>query len=170
MRFPKPLPDLSRPCFQDEIAALDRLEEVRWPNGPVCPYCGCVSHYDLRRSRPGVRKCADKNCRRQFTVKTNTYVQGFRIPTNIILSAIFLLKGLKDPIKTGRLQVVLGINYKSTIRAKILLNRRIEWFFDENKLQNSYVAAAHLPDEEAFEVRFNMALRAIVREREIYNR
>ena len=31
---------LDAPHFHDEQAAMDRLEAILWPNGPVCPHCG----------------------------------------------------------------------------------------------------------------------------------
>ena len=30
----------SEDLFHDEDKAIEYLEKVRWPNGPVCPHCG----------------------------------------------------------------------------------------------------------------------------------
>lgn len=63
---------LSQAHFHEEAAAFAHLERLLWPEGPVCPHCGSVSgkHYDLRKTRLGLRKCSD--CRKQFTVKVGT--------------------------------------------------------------------------------------------------
>ena len=67
---------LSKPYFHDEAAAFAHLEGILWPEGPVCPHCGSVSgkHYDLRKTRLGLRKCSD--CRKQFTVKVGTVFES----------------------------------------------------------------------------------------------
>jgi hypothetical protein len=39
MRTPKLLSD---PAFHDEEAARACIEEVRWPDGPFCPFCGSL--------------------------------------------------------------------------------------------------------------------------------
>lgn len=49
---------LSKPYFHNEEAAFAYLENVLWPEGPVCPHCGSMGkHYDLRKTRLGLRKC-----------------------------------------------------------------------------------------------------------------
>ena len=30
------------PHFQDEDKAREYLEQMRWPDGPVCPHCGLI--------------------------------------------------------------------------------------------------------------------------------
>lgn len=34
--------ELSHPVYHDEDAARRHLEATRWPDGPVCPYCGLL--------------------------------------------------------------------------------------------------------------------------------
>ena len=62
---------LSKPYFHDEEAAFAHLESVLWPIAPICPHCGSINakHYDLRKTRIGLRKCCEKACRKQFTVR-----------------------------------------------------------------------------------------------------
>jgi hypothetical protein len=34
--------DISKePIYTDANAAREHVEKQRWPNGPVCPHCGC---------------------------------------------------------------------------------------------------------------------------------
>jgi transposase-like protein len=104
---------LSRPYFHDEPKAFEHLEKVLWPNGPVCPHCGSVSgrHYDLRKTRVGLRKCSD--CRKQFTVKVGTVFESAHIPLNKMLQAVYLLCSSKKGISSHQLHRILGVTYKT---------------------------------------------------------
>lgn len=104
---------LSKPYFHDEAKAFEYLESVLWPEGPVCPHCGSVSgkHYDLRKTRMGLRKCSD--CRKQFTVKVGTVFEQAHIPLNKVLQAVYLMTSSKKGISAHQLHRVLEITYKS---------------------------------------------------------
>jgi transposase-like protein len=104
---------LSKPYFHDEAAAFAHLESILWPNGPVCPHCGSISgkHYDLRKTRLGLRKCSD--CRKQFTVKVGTVFESAHIPLNKMLQAVYLLTSSKKGISSHQLHRVLEVQYKT---------------------------------------------------------
>jgi transposase-like protein len=70
----------NKAIYLNEDAALKYLEQLRWPNGTVCPHCGATGAYKLqpkvdskRPVRKGVWKC--KSCRKQFTVKIGTILK-----------------------------------------------------------------------------------------------
>jgi transposase-like protein len=104
---------LSKPYFHDEAKAFEYLESVLWPEGPVCPHCGSVSgkHYDLRKTRLGLRKCSD--CRKQFTVKVGTVFESAHIPLNKMLQAVHLLCSSKKGISAHQLHRILEVQYKT---------------------------------------------------------
>ncbi|MGD0565272.1 MAG: IS1595 family transposase [Roseiarcus sp.] len=104
---------LSKPYFHDDAAAFEHLESVLWSNGPVCPHCGSVSgkHYDLRKTRVGLRKCSD--CRKQFTVKVGTVFESAHIPLNKMLQAIYLMSASKKGVSAHQVHRTLEITYKS---------------------------------------------------------
>lgn len=104
---------LSKPYFHDEAKAFEHLEGVLWPEGPVCPHCGSVSgkHYDLRKTRMGLRKCSD--CRKQFTVKVGTVFEQAHIPLNKMLQAVHLLCSSKKGISAHQLHRILEVQYKT---------------------------------------------------------
>ena len=106
---------LSKPYFHDEAAAFRHLEGVLWPEGPVCPHCGSLNakHYDLGKTRLGLRKCAEKQCRKQFTVKVGTVFESAHIPLNKMLQAVYLMTSSKKGISAHQLHRVLEITYKS---------------------------------------------------------
>src|SRR5208282_5991096 len=104
---------LSKPYFHDEAAAFAHLEGVLWSNGPVCSHCGSTNpkHYDLRKTRVGLRKCAD--CRKQFTVKVGTVFESAHIPLNKMLQAVYLMSASKKGVAAHQLHRILEITYKS---------------------------------------------------------
>ncbi|HEY2010084.1 MAG TPA: transposase [Rhizomicrobium sp.] len=36
-------------CFSDETAARKWFEATWWPDGPVCPRCGSLKHYTIKK-------------------------------------------------------------------------------------------------------------------------
>lgn len=106
---------LSAPHFHDEVKAFEHLESVLWPNGPVCPHCGSINekHYDLRKTRVGLRKCAEKACRKQFTVKVKTVFESAHIPLHKMLQAVYLMASSKKGISSHQMHRILGVQYKS---------------------------------------------------------
>ena len=104
---------LSARYFHCEEAAFEHLEGVVWANGVTCPHCGSMSgkHYDLRKTRIGLRKCSD--CRKQFTVKVGTVFESAHIPLHKMLQAVYLMCASKKGVSAHQLHRVLGITYKS---------------------------------------------------------
>jgi transposase-like protein len=106
---------LSKSYFHDEAAAFEHLESVLWPDGPVCPHCGGLNakHYDLRKTRMGLRKCCEKGCRKQFTVKVGTVFESAHLPLNKMLQAVYLMSASKKGVSSHQLHRVLQITYKA---------------------------------------------------------
>jgi transposase-like protein len=108
---------LDRDYFHDEEAAFAHLEAVLWPNGPVCPHCGCVGRIGkikanpAKRIRIGLHKCGD--CHKQFTVKVGTVFEHGRIPLHKFLQAVHLLCSSKKGISAHQLHRVLEVQYKT---------------------------------------------------------
>lgn len=106
---------LSRPYFHDEKAAFEHLENTLWPEAPICPHCGSVNakHYGLGKTRLGLRKCAEKGCRKQFTVKVGTVFEQAHIPLNKCLLALYLMCASKKGMSAHQLHRTLEISYKA---------------------------------------------------------
>jgi transposase-like protein len=106
---------LSKTYFHDEAAAFEHLESVLWPEGAVCPHCGSLNakHYDLRKTRMGLRKCCEKGCRKQFTVKVGTVFESAHLPLNKMLQAVYLMSASKKGVSSHQLHRVLQITYKA---------------------------------------------------------
>lgn len=105
---------LNQPHFQDEEAARNYLESVRWANGIVCPHCGVVdSFYKLvgQAHRPGLYKCRD--CLKQFSVTVGTVFESSKIKLHIWLQATYLMSASKKGVSSKQLERMLGVTYKT---------------------------------------------------------
>ncbi len=103
---------LTAPYFQDAEKARERLESLRWPDGPVCPHCGSVKAWAIK-TRPGLYKCAEYRCRKQFTVTVGTVFERSRVPLNKWLMAVYLMCSSKKGISSHQLHRTLGVTYKT---------------------------------------------------------
>ena len=108
---------LSKPFFHNEEAAYEHLEAVIWPNGPVCPHCGCVGRISAikpnpeKRVRYGLKKCGD--CKKQFTVKVGTVFEASKVKLHLWLQAVHLMTSSKKGISSHQLHRVLEVTYKT---------------------------------------------------------
>jgi transposase-like protein len=105
---------LNQPHFQDEDKAREYLEALRWPNGVVCPHCGCVGEYyklEGKAHRAGLYKCSD--CREQFTVTVGTLFTDSKVPLHKWLQACYLMSCSKKGISSKQLERMLGVSYKT---------------------------------------------------------
>lgn len=115
--------------LSDADAARAFLEAQRWPDGPVCPFCGVIGEaYRLKAKpnskapvRPGVWKCA--GCRKQFTVTVGTIFEDSHIPLNTWLMALHLMCASKKGMSAHQLHRMLGVTYKSAW----FMAHRIRW-------------------------------------------
>lgn len=106
--------DLSNHIFQDEAKAREYLESVRWPDGPVCAFCGqfdTVKPVGGKSMGPGWYHC--KDCRRKFTVRVGTLYERSHVPLHKWLLATHLLCASKKGISAHQLHRMLGVTYKT---------------------------------------------------------
>lgn len=106
--------NLSSPHFHDEEAAYAYVEARLWPNGPVCPHCGCVeriSKMQGKSTRIGTYKCYQ--CRKPFTVKIGTIFEGSKVAMRLWLQAMYLIAGSKKGISSNQLHRILGVTLKT---------------------------------------------------------
>lgn len=100
------------PCFQNDDEARKVLEGILWPDGPVCPHCGVVNHaYATKRA--GVYRCAEKECRKDFTVTMKTVMERSKIALHKWLQAFHLMCSSKKGISAHQLHRTLDIGYEA---------------------------------------------------------
>lgn len=106
--------DITSPIYNDEDAAREHLEAIRWPNGPICPYCGVVDRVTPLGGKsmgPGWYHC--NACREKFTVRVGTVYERSKIPLHKWVLATHLLCAGKKGVSAHQLHRMLGITYKS---------------------------------------------------------
>jgi transposase-like protein len=106
--------DLTNPAFVDEDKARELLEATRWPDGPVCPFCGqldTVKPLQGNSMGPGWYYCSE--CQDKFTVRVGTLYERSHIPLHKWLLATHLMTSSKKGISAHQLHRMLGITYKS---------------------------------------------------------
>lgn len=102
--------DLTSPVYADEAKAREYLESVRWPDGPVCPHCGCLDAATKlagKAHRAGLYQC--KECSQQFSVTVGTLYERSHIPLNKWLLATHLMAASKKGISAHQLMRTLGL-------------------------------------------------------------
>jgi transposase-like protein len=96
--------------FATDEACAAYLQELRWPQGFVCPACG--EKGDAYRSSRGRLMC--RSCGRQSTVSSGTIFDKTRTPLRIWLAAAWYLTNQKQGVSALGLQRVLGLGSYQT--------------------------------------------------------
>jgi transposase-like protein len=95
--------------FTDRDVCNDFVARLRWPDGPVCPRCGCVEYSYLTTRR--LWKC--KGCKRQYSVKVGTIFEDSALGLDKWLPAIWLIANSKNGISSHELGRALSVTQKS---------------------------------------------------------
>jgi transposase-like protein len=95
--------------FSDLDTCTEFVARLRWPDGPVCPRCGCGDYSYLTTRR--LWKC--KACKRQYSVKVGTIFEDSPLGLDKWLPAIWLIANSKNGISSHELGRALGITQKS---------------------------------------------------------
>ncbi|HUZ30503.1 MAG TPA: IS1595 family transposase [Xanthobacteraceae bacterium] len=102
----------SAPHFRTDDAARTYLERLRWPDGTVCPHCGVIGH-SYKTPTVGRYRCAEKECRKDFTVTVNTPMERSHIALHKWLQAFHLMCSSKKGVSAHQLHRTLAITYRS---------------------------------------------------------
>jgi transposase-like protein len=102
----------SAPYFRDDQAAREYLEKLLWPEGPQCPHCGVVNHA-YKTKRPGVYRCAEPVCRKDFSVTMRTVMERSKIPLHKWLQAFHMMCSSKKGVSAHQISRTLGLRYET---------------------------------------------------------
>ena len=116
--------------FSTEESARGYFEDLRWPNGPVCPHCGNaeagrvykVTANPGKKIRVGLYKCAE--CEQTFTVTVGTVMEDTHLPLNKWLIAFYMVCASKTQVSALQLQRQLEIG---SYRSALFLCHRIRY-------------------------------------------
>ncbi len=99
--------------FPDDAAAEAWIAEIRWPDGPECPRCGCtnVQHSTAHKTMP--YRCRGKGCRRFFSVRVGTVMQDSELGYQEWAIATYLYDTSLKSVSSMKLHRDLGISRKS---------------------------------------------------------
>src|SRR5205823_5169566 len=116
--------------FGTDEKARRYLEEIRWPNGVVCPHCKNadqkriweIAENSEQKIRAGLYHCAE--CDKQFTVTVGTIFEDSHIPLRKWLVAWYLLCSSKKGISSLQIQRMLGLG---SYRTALFMMHRIRY-------------------------------------------
>jgi len=94
--------------FPDEAAARRWFEAARWPDGPVCPGCGCVNAALWLKTRC---KWRCRPCGAEFTVTSGTPMHRTHLPLLTWAQAVYLIVASSKGISAKKLGEMLGVSY-----------------------------------------------------------
>jgi hypothetical protein len=116
--YPKTLLEFERRFATDE-ACREYLEQLRWPEGFVCPACTGRKAWRMER---GLWLCA--GCRRQVSVKAGTIFQDSRLPLRLWFRAMWYVTSQKNGSSAKNIQRLLGLGSYQTAWAWLHKLRR----------------------------------------------
>lgn len=117
--------------YPDEAAAVKFFEQLQWPDGIKCPYCGSTHISDCKYPMP--HRC--RNCRKHFSVRVGTMLEDSKLPLQKWLLAIYILTNSKKGISSIKMAEYLGVTQKT---AWFLAHRiREAWLSDDTKLSGT---------------------------------
>lgn len=96
--------------FPNAETARIYLEGRRWPQGAICPSCGCVERIQTRKLA-GYFRCL--NCKTDFTVRTGTIFERSHVPLDKWLYAMYLMATARKGISSLQLSKELGVTQKT---------------------------------------------------------
>ncbi len=97
--------------FPDEEAARVYFENLRWADGKYCPHCASVSVAEVKNHKPMPYRC--KDCRKHFSVRTDTALEESRLPLQKWLMAMYMMTTARKGIPSTQMAKELGITQKS---------------------------------------------------------
>ena len=109
--FPTSLPGFQQ-VFPDEHACAAYLEDVRWPDGFVCQYCGVQAEPYSFENRAGVLRC--RACQRDTSLTAGTVMERTHTPLCLWFWAAFLVTTHTPGESALQMQRALGIKRYET--------------------------------------------------------
>ena len=129
--------DIQAKAFTDNDVAREAIEALMWPNGPVCPHCGCtgkIGKVEGKSARSGLYYCGD--CKKQFTVTVGTIFERSKVPLSKWWMAIHLMASSKKGMSAHQLHRMLGVAYQTA------------WFM-EHRIRENIDRESHVMTDEA---------------------
>jgi transposase-like protein len=134
--------------FPTEFDAIQYFERYRWRKGKECPYC--ESEKLSKRQKDHRFHCME--CKKSFSVTTNTHLHNTRLPLQTWLFAFSIVTDAKKGLSALQLQRNLSVSYPTAwamyhkIREIMILeNNEIEELDDIVEMDETYVGGKPRP-------------------------
>jgi transposase-like protein len=95
--------------YSDLDIATKAFAALRWPNGPVCPWCASKENFYVPSRR--IWKC--KSCRKQFSPKVGTICEDSAVGFDKWLTAMWMIASCKNGVSSMELHRDLGVTQKT---------------------------------------------------------
>lgn len=102
--------------YPNENACRKKLFQMRWPDGFICPDCGCREYYFIEKRQ----RYQCKGCRKQHSVTSGTIMHKTHLPLITWFWAMYLVSRDKRAFSATRISDELNISIKA---AWFLLHR-----------------------------------------------
>jgi transposase-like protein len=109
------LPDFLRD-YGTEDQCVQAVEQMRWPEGFICPACGSSRHGVVWHAKVKTFQC--KDCHVQTTLTSGTIFHATRLPLTKWFQAMYLMTQSKNNISALELTRFLGVCYRTAWRTK----------------------------------------------------
>lgn len=97
--------------FSDEAEVEAMFVAARWPAGVACPKCGSLNVQPRPTRKPQPYRCRD--CRKDFSVKSGTVMEGSNLPLSKWALAAYLMTTSLKGVSSMKLHRDLGITQKA---------------------------------------------------------
>jgi len=141
------LPEFVR-SFGTEAQCAEAVKAARWPDGFVCPRCGCAEHYVVGH---GARKLFQCNaCRHQTSLTAGSLMEHTKLPLTTWFLAIYLIGQAKTGLSALALKRQLGVSYPTAWLMHQKINRAMAAQEDAHRLGGAVqIDDAYLGGERA---------------------
>lgn len=134
-----------------EKQAFETFKKLRWKDGkPICPKCGCDTHYYIKTKN----RFQCKVCKKQYTVTSGTIFAYHKLTLQDYLSAIAIFVNGAKGYTMIQLSKDLDVQYKTAfvlahkIREAILNHKDIGQFEGEIEIDGTYIGGYVRPENE----------------------
>jgi transposase-like protein len=97
--------------FSDPNNCRDYVVRRRWPNGVICPTCGCKDVIFLANQNRW--QCRNRHSKRQFSLKTGTIYEDSPLGLDKWLTATWLVSNCKNGVSSCEIACALNITQKT---------------------------------------------------------
>lgn len=99
--------------FFDEADAKAWIVGQRWPDGPICPYCGTPNVQSNIKHKTMMYRCRECPNKVMFSLKTGTVMESSNLKYRVWAVAMYLFATNLKGISSMRLHRELGVGQKA---------------------------------------------------------